>query len=57
MTWLCVSYLRGLIIIIIIIFLSRSSASEQCRSRQHCSSHHCVGLPSLRKGEILIALC
>lgn len=54
MTWLCVSYLGGLIIIIIIIFLSRSSASEQCPSRQGRSSHHCVGLPCLRKGEILI---
>lgn len=53
MTWLCASYLGGLIIIII-IFLSRSSASEQCPSRQGCGSHHCVGLPCLRKGEILI---
>lgn len=49
MTWLCASYLGGLIIIII-IFLSRSSASEQCPSWQGCGSHHCVGLPCLRKG-------
>lgn len=54
MTWLCVSYLRGLIIIII-IFLSRSFAAEQCPCRQGRGSHHCVGLPCLRKGEIVIA--
>ena len=53
MTWLCVSYLGGLIIIII-FFLSRSFASEQCPSRQGCGSHHCVELPCLRKGEIFI---
>lgn len=52
-TWLFVSYLGGLIIIII-IFLSRSSACEQCPCRQGCGSHHCVGLPCLRKGEIFI---